>query len=114
MVTSGLAEMTNHRNRALLSLSALMVVTSCGDGPGFSGLGDGVAPPAGGPPPPPPQQGTFITLTSDTDDYIGAGENYAYTLADALITITAQDGLLTVDGLLPSFFESQYQGVRYT
>jgi hypothetical protein len=89
--------MTNHRNRALLSLSALMVVTSCGDGPGFSGLGDGVAPPAGGPPPPPPQQGTFITLTSDTDDYIGAGENYAYTLADALITITAQDGLLTVD-----------------
>lgn len=84
--------MIDRRFRVLLPLSCLIVVTSCNDGPGFSGT-----PIAQVPPPPPLPQGSYVVLSSDTGDFIGAGQNYAYTNADSLITVTAQDARLTVD-----------------
>ncbi|MFO0913119.1 MAG: coproporphyrinogen-III oxidase family protein [Pirellulales bacterium] len=44
------------------------------------------------------------------DDYVA--HEWA-TLGDERIELS-REGLLRVDGLLPAFFESQYQGVRYT
>lgn len=44
------------------------------------------------------------------DDYVA--HEWA-TLGDQRIELS-REGLLRVDGLLPAFFESQYQGVRYT
>ena len=40
---------------------------------------------------------TTIKLDSDAGDYIGAGQKYEYSNADAIITVNATDGLLTVD-----------------
>ncbi len=84
--------MIDRRFRVLLPLSCLIAVTSCDDGPGFW-----VPSIDEGPPPPPLPQGSYVVLSSDTGEFIGAGQNYAYTLADSLITVTAQDGHLTVD-----------------
>ena len=39
---------------------------------------------------------TRISLTSDSGDYIGAGKSYSYNNSDALITVTADGGLLEV------------------
>ena len=84
--------MIDRRFRVLLPLSCLIVVTSCNDGPGFWDPST-----VEGSPPPPPPQGSYVLLSSETGDFIGAGQDYAYTNADSLITVTAQEGLLTVD-----------------
>ena len=84
--------MIDRRFRILLPLSCLIVVISCDDGPGFW-----VPSTIEGPPPPPPQQGSYVVLSSETGDFIGAGQDFAYTNADSLITVTAQDAHLTVD-----------------
>ena len=90
--------MNDRKFRVLLLLSFLFVVTSCNEEPSFTGVGITVGLPAPPPPPPPaPLQGTYVVLASETGDYIGAGENYAYTKADSVITITAQDDHLTVN-----------------
>lgn len=88
--------MTNRSLRVLLPLSFLLVATSCDEEPGFSGDTDAVVPPAAQPPAPPPQ-GSYVLLNSDTDDYIGAGEDYVYSKADSILTVTAVDAHLTVD-----------------
>ncbi len=88
--------MIDRRFRVLLPLLCLIVVTSCGDELPFWGPSIGEGPPVASPPPPLPQ-GSYVVLSSDTGDYIGAGQNYVYTKADSLITVTAQDALLTVD-----------------
>ena len=84
--------MIDRRFRVLLPLSCLIVVIACDDGPGFwnPSIGEG-------PPPPSLPLGSYVVLSSETGDFIGAGQDYAYTNADSLITVTAQDGLLTVD-----------------
>ena len=88
--------MIDRRFRVLLPLSCLIVVTSCGDGLPFWGPLIQEGPPAASPPPPLPQ-GSYVVLSSDTGDFIGAGQNYVYSKADSLITITTQDGHFTVD-----------------
>jgi|GEM_PF-852885 len=47
-----------------------------------------------------PESGSYVYLDSDTGDYIGAGGEYLYTQADALLRVTAHDGHLdvSVDG----------------
>jgi len=85
--------MIDRRFRVLLPLSCLIVLTSCDDAPSFAGRLDGDGPPAASPP---PSEGSYVVLISDVGDYIGAGQNYAYTKADSLITVTAQDARLTV------------------
>ena len=91
--------MINRSFRVLLSLSCLIVVTSCDDGAGFAGPIGG--PPAAGPPPPPPPapppQGSYVLLTSETGDFVGAGESYVYSKADSVLTVTVEDARLTVD-----------------
>ena len=53
----------------------------------------GTAAPGWQPPPgSTPETGTYLYLASDTGDYIGQGQTYLYTLADALIPVT-QSGL---------------------
>jgi len=90
--------MNNRNFRALLPLSCLFAVTSCGDGPGFAGDINAVGgPPAGGPNPPQVPQGSYVLLSSDTGDYIGAGLDYVYSKADSVLTVTAEDARLTVD-----------------
>jgi len=88
--------MIDSKFRVLLPLSCLIVVTSCDSGPGFSGMSIEEDPPAAAAPPPLPQ-GSYVVLSSETGDFIGAGQNYTYSKADSLITVTAQDGRLTVD-----------------
>ena len=44
-----------------------------------------------------PLSSTFVSLQSDGGDYIGQGETYDYTTANALITVNAVGGSLTVD-----------------
>lgn len=39
---------------------------------------------------------TFVRLESDADDYIGAGQTYGYTQANAVITVTARAGNLSI------------------
>jgi hypothetical protein len=75
-----------------LALSFLYFVFLAGCGGGGSSSSTGTSPP---PPPPPPP--TSITLASDPGDYIGGGQNYSYTQADSLITVTATGGSLTVN-----------------
>jgi len=48
------------------------------------------------PPPPPLPQPTSINLSSDPGDYIGGGQAYSYSQADAQITVAAQGALLTI------------------
>ncbi len=103
--------MIDRRFRVLLPLSCLIVVISCDDGTAFWGPVTGGGPPAGSPPPPLPQ-GSYVVLSSDTGDFIGAGQNYVYSKADSLITITTQDGHLTVDIDGDEGWTGEYQRLR--
>jgi hypothetical protein len=87
--------MVDRRFRALLPLFVLFSVAACGGGGG--GGGGGNAGGGGNPPPPLPPPPTSINLSSDAGDYIGAGDSYSYTQADALITVDVNDGLLSID-----------------
>lgn len=72
-------------------LLCVFFLVACGGGGGGSDQ-----PTAVNPPPPPPPPPTSINLISDSGDYIGAGKNYAYSLADSLITVTANAARLSV------------------
>ena len=86
--------MSSRRLRALIPLLYLLVVTACGGGGGSgSGSQPVVTPP---PPPPPPPPPTSVVLSSDAGDYIGAGQNYSYSNADARISVTAANAHLTI------------------
>jgi len=90
--------MIDRRLQALLTFSLLVFATSCNEDPGFPGELEVVGPPPGSTPPPtPPAQGSYVALTSEVGDYIGAGENYVYSQADSVMTVTVEDAHLTVD-----------------
>lgn len=89
---------SDRRFRVFLPLVCLLFATACG-----GGGGSGAAPPTGTitppPPPPPPPPGpvaSSISLTSDAGDYIGAGQSYSYSKADAQITVSAQNASLQI------------------
>jgi hypothetical protein len=44
-----------------------------------------------------PSTGSYVYLQSDAGDYIGQGRNYLYTLSDAALSLTLNDGHLRVD-----------------
>ncbi len=69
----------------------LLVAAGCGGGGGGSGGG------SPNPPPPPASTTTSIRLTSDAGDYIGGGRTYSYTQANAVISVSAQGGRLSID-----------------
>ena len=78
----------NRRRRDLLPVAALLgvaLLTSCGSDPTGPGARDGV---------------TAIELASDDGDYIGQGETYSYSQANALITVKrVSSGIsITVEG----------------
>ena len=86
--------MIDRRFRFVLLITYLSLVSACSSG----GSGGSAPPPVQQPPPPPPPQdvASFINLSSDAGDFIGAGKDYSYSNADTLITVTASDALLTV------------------
>jgi len=47
--------------------------------------------------PPTPPSANFVTLQSDLGDYIGAGQPYSYSQANAQITVSAVGGHLTIN-----------------
>lgn len=69
--------------KSLYILSLIFLLSACLEG---SSSSDGTQQPPT----------TIITLTSDVGDYIGQGRNYTYTNADAVLTVNANGGLLTV------------------
>jgi hypothetical protein len=75
------------------------LLAACGGGGGGGGgsTGGGI----GGNPPNPPSTpvaaASFVKLTSDTGDFIGEGQKYSYTQADAVINVTATGRLLIVE-----------------
>jgi hypothetical protein len=77
-----------------LPLLALALLAACGGGGGDAAPISVTTPT----PPPPPVTGTqsYVHLTSDSGDPIGAGTNYSYTKATALITLTPQGNMLSV------------------
>ena len=77
--------------RLLPVMLCLFLATACGGG---GGGGSAAGPPD--PPPPPVSVSSYVKLTSDTGDYIGAGRNYSYTKTDAVLNVTAQGGHLSV------------------
>lgn len=79
--------------RHLLPVALVFLMTACGGG-GSGPDSSGRPPP---PPPPPDVDRSFVRLTSDPGDFIGDGRSYAYSLADAEITVTAEGGRLTID-----------------
>ncbi|MEX1994257.1 MAG: hypothetical protein WD929_06310 [Steroidobacteraceae bacterium] len=87
--------MTNSKFGRVLPTALLFLVTACGGG---GGSGPPVAGPPSPPPPPPPpptvQQ--IISLRSDAGDFIGAGQEYEYSNADALIAVTAVGARLSI------------------
>jgi hypothetical protein len=76
--------MIDSRLRRLLAAALPVLVTACGGGG------------SGSNPPPPGVEANYIKLSSDAGDYIGGGNDYSYTLADARITVTADDARLTI------------------
>jgi hypothetical protein len=74
------------RYRMLPALMCFALTAACGGGGGTSSS----------PQPPPPPPASFVKLTSDAGDYIGGGQTYSYSKANALIALTAQGGLLGV------------------
>lgn len=79
----------------LLSFALVFLLTACGGG--GSGSGSAGPPPPPPPPPPPDVDRSFIRLSSDFGDYIGDGKDYAYSYADAEISVSAEGGRLTID-----------------
>ena len=72
---------------ALVLLLAALSLTGCGGGgEDTNPSGPGQQQPAT----------TYISLQSDTGDYIGAGKSYEYTRSNAKITVTATGGLFKV------------------
>ena len=94
--------MVNYAYRALVVLASLFLLTACNEDEAFSRADPVVEPPTGGspppppPPPPPPDTGSFVSLSSDDGDFVGAGLDYLYTNADSILTVTASGGLLSV------------------
>src|SRR5437762_193068 len=79
--------------RALALTLAALVAACSTEGP----VGPPPAPPAApppAPPPPPPSPTTLIQLTSDAGDYIGGGQSYEYTQANAAINLDVSGGHL--------------------
>ncbi len=70
------------------------LLTACGGG-GGSGSGTGGGP--SNPPPPSTTAPTSVTLDSAPGDFIGAGQKYSYSQANAVINATANGGLLIVE-----------------
>jgi hypothetical protein len=69
-----------------------MLAAACSSGGSdSSGQGSGSGPPA--PPPIPP---SYVRLASDAGDFIGAGNRYSYSNANALLTVTASGAHLTI------------------
>ncbi len=106
------------KSRALLPVTCLLVASACGGG---GGSAPAATPPIATTPPPPPP--TSIDLTSDTGDYIGAGQSYSYTQADAVITVTVSDAQVSIqvagneswsaDFILPNTY-TQFEVGTYT
>jgi hypothetical protein len=66
--------------RVLLCLIAAGAA-GCGDGSGITG---------------PDTAPSYVRLQSNAGDYIGGGQTYNYTRANAVITVTASEGLLSI------------------
>ena len=65
----------------------MILMAGCGGGGGGGDDEDGS---------PAQSEINYVHLQSDSGDYIGGGENYEYTQANALISVNASDGLLSV------------------
>jgi len=72
-----------------VSWALILASTLVGCGGGSSGLGNQT-------PPPPQSSANFIRLQSDSGDYIGGGQSYSYTQADAQISVSATGGHLSI------------------
>lgn len=84
--------MIGRKLRRLLPAVVVVLLTACGGG----GSGPASEPP---PPPPPPTAGpepSYVDLSSDAGDYIGQGQIYSYSKADARITVTTEGAHLTI------------------
>lgn len=90
MHRTGVKHMNECRSWRLLSVALVLLLSSCGGGGSGSDS-------AGPPPPPPVADRSFIRLSSDFGDYIGDGKGYAYSNANAQITVTAEGARLTVN-----------------
>jgi hypothetical protein len=77
---------------------AFLLLTACGGG----GSGPSDPPAVSNPPaPPPPAVGTsYVKLSSDNGDFIGAGQEYGYSKTNAQITVVSEGAYLaiTVEG----------------
>jgi hypothetical protein len=71
-----------------------LLLAACGGGGGGSGSAGGGT---GGNPSTPVATPSFVRLTSDAGDFIGDGQKYAYSKADAVINATANGNLLIVE-----------------
>lgn len=89
--------MISRRSQILVTLSCLLAVAACNEEPGFPGDVNEAGPPTAPPPALPPAQGTYVQLSSDFGDFIGAGEDYLYSLADSLITVAVEGAHLSID-----------------
>jgi hypothetical protein len=83
--------MIDRRTGCAIPLLCLLFLAACSGGSGGSGQSS-----PNNPPPPPPPPTTSIDLTSDSGDYIGAGQSYSYTQADSLVTVSANGGHLSI------------------
>ena len=59
-----------------------------------------------------PDTGNYIYLESQAGDYIGQGNTYLYTLATALITVTANDAHLAVSIDGEEYWNGDFQGMN--
>ena len=89
----GVSILRKHLIQISLLVAYSFLAISCGGGGSDSSGRPTVTSP---PPPPPAAVPTSVSLSSDASDWIGAGQSYSYTNADAQITVTSQVAKFTI------------------
>jgi hypothetical protein len=83
--------------------------TGSGNGSGTGGGGTGSGTGGGGSSPPPPPGTSYIRLTSDAGDYVGAGASYSYSKSNAVISATTEGGRLSVKVEGDQHWQAEFQ-----
>ena len=98
--------MIDRSHRRLLPVALVLLLAACGGGGSGS---DSAGPPPPPPPPPPEVVASYIQLNSDAGDYVGLGEDYHYTNANAQIVVTADGGHLTIEVESEEWWSADFQ-----
>ena len=59
-----------------------------------------------------PTTGNYVYLSSDAGDYIGVGKQYTYTNADAIMTLSTNDAVLTINTTGDETWTGNFKGMN--